>query len=175
MNHNDHVYLLKNAINKNGGLWADFGSGEGAFTLALRDLAGETVKIYSIDKSKSALQIQKEKFEAKFPNTNIEYIHEDFTIELKLPKLDGIIMANSLHFLKEKLPFLKKIKEYIKENGKLIIVEYNIDIGNIWVPYPASFESFKKLAVKAGFSKVSFLANRPSDFLNEIYSAEAIN
>ena len=50
MNHNDHVNLLRKGIPEKGGLWADLGSGTGAFTLALADLIGSTGHIYSIDK-----------------------------------------------------------------------------------------------------------------------------
>ena len=38
MDHNDHVNLLRPADLNRGGLWADFGAGSGAFTLALREL-----------------------------------------------------------------------------------------------------------------------------------------
>jgi len=38
MDHKDHVNLLRNGITNAGGVWADFGSGQGAFTLALAEL-----------------------------------------------------------------------------------------------------------------------------------------
>jgi hypothetical protein len=38
MDHPDHVNLLKPADLPFGGIWADFGAGSGAFTLALRVL-----------------------------------------------------------------------------------------------------------------------------------------
>ena len=37
MDHTDHVNLLRDAVGL-GGTWADFGSGTGAFTLALAEL-----------------------------------------------------------------------------------------------------------------------------------------
>ena len=43
MNHEDHVRLLRKGIVEPGGVWADFGSGAGAFTLALADLLGTEV------------------------------------------------------------------------------------------------------------------------------------
>ena len=55
MIHEDHVNLIKGGISGPGGLWADFGSGSGAFTLALADLIGPQGKIYAVDESKSAL------------------------------------------------------------------------------------------------------------------------
>ena len=53
----------------------------------------------------------------------------------------------------------------------LLIVEYNVDLGNLWVPYPFSFETYCKLALRANFSEPRLLAKVPSRFLREIYSA----
>jgi hypothetical protein len=52
-------------------------------------------------------------------------------------------------------------------------VEYNVDAGNVWVPYPCSFERFQLLAAEAGFIMPRRLATHPSSFLREFYSAEA--
>jgi len=174
MVHNDHVNLIKKAIDHPGGIWADFGSGDGAFTLALRDLAGPDVQIYSVDRDQRRMQTQKETFEEMFPGTDIQFFHEDFTNPLKLPQLDGILMANSLHYVEEQVPFLRFIREYLKPSGKLVLVEYNADSGNIWVPYPLSFNKFQKIAQKAGFSQCRQIAAIPSEFLREIYSAEVV-
>ena len=38
MDHAEHVNFLRNGIPATGGVWADFGAGRGAFTLALADL-----------------------------------------------------------------------------------------------------------------------------------------
>ncbi len=63
MQHSDHINLIKKAISKTGGVWADLGSGEGAFTLGLRDLAGPNIEIYSVDKDKKRLKQQKGRFD----------------------------------------------------------------------------------------------------------------
>jgi len=171
MQHEDHVNLLKKAIQKTGGTWADFGSGDGAFTLALSDLVGAKAQIYSIDKDKKRLENQEDKFKHKFPNTDITFILMDFTKELKLPLLDGILMANSLHYVKDQLNFFSFLKTYLKPNGKIIIIEYNIDKSNPWVPYPLSFESFKLLAKKAGFKDTKLCSRVDSSYWNEMYCA----
>jgi ubiquinone/menaquinone biosynthesis C-methylase UbiE len=170
MNHTDHVNLIKDGVEK-GGVWADLGSGEGAFTLALRDVGGEDIEIYSIDKDKSSLDRQKENFQNIFPNSNIHYREQDFTDEIHVPKLDGILMANSLHFVKDQDVFLRKLRNYLKPHGKLLLVEYNANMGNQWVPYPVSLPVFEVLAQNLGFEKPQFLSKVPSEFLNEIYAA----
>ncbi|HXX77860.1 MAG TPA: class I SAM-dependent methyltransferase, partial [Ktedonobacteraceae bacterium] len=102
MNHKDHVALLQKGIPEKGGIWADLGSGSGAFTLALADLIGSTGRIYSIDKDKRALKEQEKAMRSNFPTAHVEYLTADFTRPLDLPGLDGIIMANSLHNVRHK-------------------------------------------------------------------------
>ncbi len=58
MNHRDHVNLLRSAIPAPGGIWADVGSGSGAFTLALAELVGPQGVIYSVDRDEAALREQ---------------------------------------------------------------------------------------------------------------------
>jgi ubiquinone/menaquinone biosynthesis C-methylase UbiE len=174
MTHEEHVNLIKKAITKKGGVWADFGSGDGAFTLALRDLAGADAQIYSIDKDKGRLQTQEREFERMFPNSKIQFVSTDFTKQLDLSPLDGIVMANSLHYVKEQQAFLKAIRKYLKPQGKLVLVEYFIDKGNYWVPYPLSYPSFAKVAKEAGYTKTELLERSPSTYWDEMYSAQAL-
>ncbi len=171
MNHDDHVRLLRGGIPEPGGVWADLGSGAGAFTLALADLIGPTGEIYSVDKDRSALKEQGQAMRARFPETTVHYIAADFTRRLDLPPLDGVVMANSLHFQREKGPVLQLVRGYLRPGGRLILVEYNVDQGNWWVPYPLSYRTWEALARQNGFTDTRLLATVPSRYLGEMYSA----
>ncbi len=175
MNHRDHVNLISRAVPDHGGGWADLGSGEGAFTLALRELIGAEGEIWSIDRDRRRLDTQREQFRAQFPSSNVHFVTADFTRPLELPLLDGIVMANSLHFVQNKEPVLRQVRKYLKENGRFVLVEYNADNGNIWVPYPLSFPSFRALALRSGLAEPRLTGTIPSHFLREIYSALALN
>ena len=174
MNHNDHVNLLRNGIPGQGGVWADLGSGSGAFTLALADLIGATGHIYSVDKDRGALREQERAMRSRFSGTTVHYLTADFTQLLDLPPLDGIVMANSLHYVRKKDPVLQLVRNYLKPGGRLLIVEYNADRGNMWVPYPFSYHTWEVLARQNGFSGTQLLATVPSRFFGEIYSAVSI-
>ena len=171
MDHADHVALLEKGVPDSGGVWADFGSGRGAFTLALADLIGQDAEIYSIDKNETALQHQKRAIHARFPDLTIHYLTQDFTQPVELPALYGVIMANALHFVRDKAWVVQAIHGYLKPEGRLILVEYNVDRGNVWVPHPLSYKSWQRLARQNGFRQTQLLATRRSSFLKEFYSA----
>ena len=174
MNHHDHVNLLRNGIPAQGGTWADFGSGTGAFTLALADLIGPQGYIYSVDKDRSALREQQRSMQAAFPSAKVEYIAADFTQRLDLPALDGIIMANSLHFVRKKEPVLQLVRSYLRPGGRLLLVEYDTDHGNMWVPYPFSYKTWEEMARRQGFVETTLLARYPSRFLGGMFSAVSL-
>jgi ubiquinone/menaquinone biosynthesis C-methylase UbiE len=171
MNHADHVNLIRDGVPAPGGVWADIGSGRGAFTLALAELIGPEGVIYSVDKDRGALREQERAMRTRFPAVAVHYRVADFTQPLALPPLDGIVAANALHFQLEKDAGVKLMRGYLKPGGRLIVVEYNTDRGNFAVPYPLSYGAWEALARRSGFAQTRRLAARPSRFLGEIYSA----
>jgi ubiquinone/menaquinone biosynthesis C-methylase UbiE len=175
MEHRDHVELLRRGVGQPGGVWADLGSGSGAFTLALRELLGPDAILYSIDQDAGRLREQARAFEQHFPHSHVQFVRSDFTRPLDLPPLDGVVMANALHFFRDKETVLRRVRELLKPGGVLLLVEYNVDAGNPWVPYPLSFDTFRRLAPRAGFGEPRLLATAPSRFLRGFYAASAAN
>jgi ubiquinone/menaquinone biosynthesis C-methylase UbiE len=174
MDHSDHVNLLRPADLAPGGTWADFGAGTGAFTLALRELVGPHANIYAVDKDQRGFKELERAHREKFTTSqNVHTVRADFSGALSLPPLDGIVMANSLHFFKDKEKVLRHVRSFLKLNGVLLLVEYNVDSGNMWVPYPLSFETYQALAPRAGFTEPTLLGTAPSRFLKGFYSAAA--
>lgn len=166
---NEAIELIKNNFisGEDRQVWADLGCGTGTFTLALASLLPENSSIYAIDKSKIALN----KIPIQFENIIIKKIEADF-IKIELPDdLDGILMANSLHYIREKHLFIRKIMTHIKQEGCFLIVEYDTEVANPWIPFPVSFDSLKKLFKKEGY-KPEKLKDKPSLYRKEkIYSA----
>ena len=151
--------------------WADLGSGTGAFTLALADLLGPTGVIHSVDRDAAALRTQADAVRRRFPATTLNQHVGDFTRPLDLPPLDGVVMANSLHFVRDKAPVLELVRGLLRPGGHLVLVEYDADRGNPWVPFPISSRTWVGLATAAGFEDTHELARVPSRFLGAIYSA----
>ena len=175
MDHADHVNLLRAAQLSPGGTWADLGAGTGAFTLALRELVGPEAVIYAVDKDRSSLAELRRGYEGRFGDTSsLRIVHADLEAIPDLPPLDGVLMANSLHFFKDKAELLSRVRGLLKPGGMLLLVEYNVDRGNPWVPYPLSFSTFKSVATAADFEEPRLVATHPSSFLREFYSASAL-
>lgn len=94
MNHHDHVALLggglpdmsraADAALTEQPVWADIGSGGGAFTLALAELLGDAATIHSVDRDRAALTEQERAFRARFPATLLRVHRADFTQTLNL-------------------------------------------------------------------------------------------
>ncbi|TMG17652.1 MAG: class I SAM-dependent methyltransferase [Chloroflexi bacterium] len=162
MRHADLVALIKDGIGERGGRWADLGAGEGAFTSALGDLLGPEAHITAVDKDASALRGIEGRFDVRVA---------DFTRPLDLHGLDGVLMANSLHFVRDKHPVLTAVHAMLRPGGRLIVVEYGTDRGNPWVPHPFTYAQWETFAAQAGFKNTRLLRTVPSRWLGSMYSA----
>jgi ubiquinone/menaquinone biosynthesis C-methylase UbiE len=162
VNHADLVALLKPGVPEKVGRWADLGAGEGAFTVALADLLGPGAHITAIDKDARALRAI---------GHGVETRAADFTMPLDLHDLDGIVMANSLHFVRNKGPVLESVRAMLRPGGRLIVVEYSTDRGNPWVPYPFTYATWVRMAEAAGLQGTEQLYSVPSRYFGSMYSA----
>jgi SAM-dependent methyltransferase len=171
IDHSDLVGLISSGVVPGPGTWADLGSGDGAFTAALADLLGPGARIVSVDRDGGALRRQRQALSARFPAAAVDYVEADFTRPLDLPPLDGVVMANSLHFVGRKEPVLARVLDALRPGGRLILVEYDADRGNPWVPHPLSYATWERVAAGSGFTGTELLGRVPSRFLGAIYSA----
>ncbi len=171
MNHADLVELIRDGVAGRGGRWADLGAGEGAFTFALAELLGPSAHITAVDKDARALRDIPNEMGKTFPWVTVDAMVADFTKPIDLKELDGILMANSLHFVRNKQPVLESVRRMLRKGGRLMIVEYGAERGNPWVPDPFTYESWAPMATQAGFIGTRLLRTVPSRWLGSMYSA----
>jgi ubiquinone/menaquinone biosynthesis C-methylase UbiE len=148
--------------------WADLGCGSGLFTLALATLLQPGSTIYAVDQKVSLKQ-------HLTPNQiTIQPIKADFEKQdLGLRDLEGIIMANSFHYIKDKRALLQRLKPLLRPKHLFLIVEYDTDRPvATWVPFPLSFSALQSLFHTTGYSTITHLADQPSIYnKTNIYSA----
>lgn len=148
--------------------WADLGCGSGVFTQALASLLPPHSTIYAVDKV-NTLQLAKQ-------TTTINYFfqqHDFITDDLQLPGLNGILMANALHYVKDKDSLLEKLKAYCKPGASFLVVEYDTDRPvPHWVPCPIKFSLLSDLFSAHGFAPARKLQERASLYgRSNLYSA----
>lgn len=175
MNHADHVGLLRAGLDgvASGERWADIGAGSGAFTLALADLLGPGASIVAVDRDAGALRANAREIAARCPDVTFETRVADFVRPLDLASLDGIVAANSLHFVprERQVETIRQLAAMIRPGGRLLVVEYDADRGNPWVPHPFSMATWQGIAAEAGLRQTLEIGRVPSRFLGAIYAA----
>ena len=84
-----------------GGRWADIGCGDGVFTQLLLEWLTPGSTVIAVDRDQGALR-RLEREVSKGEHNTVQTLQADFTHRLPLPgakPLDGILLANSLHFV----------------------------------------------------------------------------
>ena len=150
-------------------VWADLGSGDGTFTLALADRLAPGSTIHAIDRDRAAL----EQLKSSSRGVRIEKHVADFTRAWPIDDpLDGILMANSLHFVRDQASFLRKLTKRVTPQGRFLIVEYDKTFPNPWVPHPLNAKALPELFEAVGFTRCQMLGTRPSSYQRgRIYAA----
>ena len=148
--------------------WADLGCGDGTFTLALAALLSAGSTIHAMDRDVAALR----KIPSSRDGVRIATHRGDFTNQpWPFAGLDGILMANSLHYVADQAAFIRACEPQMTSRRRFLIVEYDTNEATRWVPYPVSQATLRSLFERAGYG-VTFLRLRPSVFRRaSLYSA----
>jgi len=145
--------------------WADLGAGKGLFSEALLSILQPGSIIHAVDLHKQP-DLQH--------HPSIIFHQANFVKDkLPIPTLDGILMANSLHYVQEQVACIKQLKTYLRNGaGVFILIEYDTDRANQWVPFPVSFARAQSIFGEAGFSKINKIGERQSVYRRDsIYAA----
>lgn len=146
--------------------WADLGCGDGVFTELLAVILPFQSEIFAVDNKFQKLN------SAMGNEVAVNFQKADFEKdELNLHNLNGIMMANSFHYIRDKEKLIEKLEAYFVEKKQFLIVEYDTDSANQWVPFPINFEKLKELFYKFGYQSVEKLNVRKSNYGGEMYIA----
>lgn len=161
--------LIEDGVKKSGGVWADLGAGSGTFTRALAALLGPKGLVYSVDRRPVLESI---------PPSNgaeIRSLQADFVRPLELVPLDGVLMANALHFVRRQEQVLARIVGNLRPGATFLLVEYDLQRPTPWIPFPLPPARFGALAQRVGLSAPREVGRRPSRYgPRDLYAAVAV-
>ena len=140
-------------------VWADLGCGDGTFTIALAALLPAKSTVHAIDQDARSLR----RIPARHGGVAIVTHAGDFT-EFPWPfdGLDGVLMANSLHYVRAQAPFLRSVDAALRRR-RVLLVEYDMTRANRWVPYPVDRKAAVDLFRSLGYTDTK-LGRTPSAF-----------
>ena len=105
-------------------------------------------------------------------SVTLEFIKADFsTYKFEEDEFNGFMMANSMHFIKDKTALIGRLIKALHPNGRIVIIEYDTDSANNWVPFPISY---KRLVAAFPDLSIKKIGERPSRFGRTMYCCEMI-
>jgi len=115
-----------------GKIIADIGAGTGYFTFRLAPLAQKVIAIDIDDRFLSYIEDKRDQ--------SPEEIYQKIEIRLSQPEdpllknseTDIVLIVNTFHFINNRIDYLKKVKQGIRDGGKLVIVDFkggNMPVG----------------------------------------------
>lgn len=119
--------------------WLDLGCGRGTFTLALAELLPSGSTVIGVDTVAHNLPRESSN------GVNISFIQADFSQGLEMSKVDGIMMANALHYIANPAALLDRLVVLMAQHPQFLIIEYDTEASKPWVPYPITFHKMRKL------------------------------
>jgi tRNA A58 N-methylase Trm61 len=101
---------------------ADVGAGSGFFTVRLARAVGPTGRVYAVDVNPESVRDLKERVRRE-QLTNVEVIVGDHGNPRLPSSLDAVLIVNAYHEMHEHQPMLDNIRQALKLDGRLVIVE----------------------------------------------------
>ncbi len=108
---------------KSGMAVAEIGAGSGRLAVRLAKRVGDSGKVYANDIDRKALEFMRKRcLDEKIGNM---IVVEGEETDPRLPRgtMDAVILANTLHMVKDPLPLLKNIIPALKPGGILAVID----------------------------------------------------
>ncbi len=173
MKHADHIALIRGGVERRGTRWLELGAGDGAFTLALADLLGPGGSILAVDSDRWALAELAARLASRFPELALTTLVADFETGLPTGPFDGVLAANSLHFVADQVAVLRASTRRSCRAARSCSSSTTPSTATRTSRTPSPSTAWPSLATAAGFTQPRLLHRVPSRFLGAIYGAVA--
>jgi SAM-dependent methyltransferase len=134
----------------------DLGAGSGYFTFRLANHGANVIAADVNDEFQESIQekLQDENFSGFQSRIELRKVPYD-SPGLQPEEVDGILLVNTYHHIDDRIAYMKKVLEGLKEGGKVIIVDYKT--GNSWGPpesHKLSLDVAANEMLMVGFSRL---------------------
>ncbi len=172
----DVDYRTLKPILRTGMVVLDVGCGTGAISRDIANTVTDSGKVIGIDNTKKFIDSGKQTYK---DIKNLELIHVDLFDFEPQEKFDLIVAARVLQWLNNPREALLKMKDLLKSNGQISILDYNHERLE-WIPKPPRsmelfYTTFLQWREDAGMNNK--IADDLSDMMQEVgfHSVEVIN
>lgn len=152
-----------------GELVADIGAGSGYFTIPVAKAVGPEGKVLAIDIMQPMLDYIDRRLEAeKLENVELVKVERD---DPQLPPagVDLILLVDTIHYVKERTAYGKKLREGLAPGGRVVIIDYTPKPWEErpWGPHPD--QQIPKEELNEEMAKAGLKVKKEYDFLPEQY------
>ncbi len=158
MDLSDAIEFIQPAVKMDVSTWADIGAGSGLFTMAICTLV-PGAKVFAVDKNPHLLWTLEPP-----AGSEISVVEGDFNRPLNIPQVEGIVMANALHYAPEPVDVLSNVIDHLQPGGVFLLIEYESFQPNQWVPFPVSFGKFQEACSRTGLDEPIVINTRPTRY-----------
>lgn len=162
--------LLPGLLETPSGIWLDAGCGDGVFADVLRESNPAELCVIGLDRDRYSLRRFSNCLDSK--QQPALAVLGDLESELPFTGLDGILLANVLHYFAhpEQVNILRRVARAMNHSGMLVIVEYNSNQSTSAVPHPIPLSSVSQLLKDASFIAPQKISRVSSSYLREMYA-----
>ncbi|HYQ84941.1 MAG TPA: class I SAM-dependent methyltransferase, partial [Rubrobacter sp.] len=153
---------------KEGDVVAEIGTGSGFFARRLARAVGPTGRVYGNDIQPEMLEKLKELAAQEGIANIVPVLGTETDPNLPKGEIDWIIMVDVYHEFQQPEPMLAKIREALKPNGRVALIEYRAEgesASHISPPHRMSVEQVLAEWEPAGFTLMETVETLPSQHL----------
>jgi SAM-dependent methyltransferase len=166
------IEFIRPAVPADSMVWAEFGAGRGMFTQALAAILDKDATVFAIDRDPGAVRALRVLPKPVIAVTG-DFRDLDAIEQLRGVRLDGALFANALHFVGDADIVLSHALDFVRPGGRIVVIEYDSDRPNRWVPHPIPAERLTAIARSAGLTTPEIVARRASAYHGAMYCAIA--
>lgn len=129
---------------------ADFGSGTGAYAIALARAVGESGTVYAVDVQRDLLtRLQNMAVQENIPNIEVLWgtIDEKEGSHIKSGLLDLVLIANTLFQVDNKIATIQEAYRVLKDGGALAVIDWSDSWSGLGPPKDAVVTSAEAMLV----------------------------